>query len=397
MSGLVPDNIAHFARALRRAGIPVGPGAVIDAVKALEVGGLAHKDDVYWTLHAVFIKRHDHSPVFKEAFQLFFRKRDLIEKMLQILSPVVASGEKEKPKAGASRVSDAFFNQQTRPDEDQLVPEVEVDARFTMSSKDVLREKDFAQMSALEISEARKRIAALRLPVDAVKTRRYSASHRPGRLDMRATLKASMRSGSELLLPQFVSPREIQPPIVALCDISGSMSQYSRIFLHFLHALTEKNRRVHTFLFGTRLTNVTRQLRLKDPDEALEKCSGAVLDWSGGTRIATTIRHFNRQWSRRVLGQGAIVLLITDGLEREGSDDLNAEMERLHRSCRRLVWLNPLLRYDGFEARAAGIRAMLEHVDDFRAVHSVAAMADLCTILSEQHNIRHDPRKWLAA
>ena len=157
MSGLIPDNIAHFARALRRAGLPVGPASVVDAVQAVEVGGFAKKDDLYWTLHSVFVKRRDHSPVFHEAFHLFFRKRDLIEKMLEILSPVVKGDEreKEKPKAGASRVSDAFF-QQNENLQDDMVPEVEVDARFTMSSKDVLREKDFAQMSAQEIADAKR-------------------------------------------------------------------------------------------------------------------------------------------------------------------------------------------------------------------------------------------------
>jgi hypothetical protein len=188
----------------------------------------------------------------------------------------------------------------------------------------------------------------------------------------------------------------IHPPIVILADISGSMSQYTRIFLHFMHVLSER-RRVHSFLFGTRLTNVTRQIRLKDPDEALAACSGAVLDWSGGTRIATALHTFNRLWGRRVLGQGAIVLLFSDGLERDTDEDLDAEMDRLHRSCRRLIWLNPLLRYGGFEAKARGIRAMLPHVDEFRPIHSLAAVADLCEALSDKGAAAADPRRWLAA
>lgn len=396
MSGLIPDNITHFARALRRAGLPVGPASVVDAVKAVEVGGFARKDDLYWTLHAVFVKRHDHTPVFHEAFHLFFRKRDLIEKMLQILSPVVKGDEreKEKPKAGASRVSDAFF-QHNQSGDDDVVPEVEVDARFTMSSKDVLREKDFAQMSVQEIAEAKRAISTMVLPVDRLRTRRFERSSKPIRLDPRKTIQSSLRSGGDLLLPRFKKPRDVPPPVVALCDISGSMSQYSRIFLHFLHALCEDHRRVHTFLFGTRLTNVTRQLRYKDPDEALAACSDAVLDWSGGTRIATTLRQFNRVWSRRVLGQGAIVLLITDGLERDGSENLAHEMDRLRRSCRRLIWLNPLLRYEGFQARAQGIRTMLDHVDEFRAIHSIDSMGALCSLLSEPRRSGHDPRQWL--
>jgi uncharacterized protein with von Willebrand factor type A (vWA) domain len=175
------------------------------------------------------------------------------------------------------------------------------------------------------------------------------------------------------------------------------MSQYTRIFLHFLHALTEKRRRVHTFVFGTRLTNLTRQMRHRDPDEALAESSAAVKDWSGGTRIGDTLAEFNRLWSRRVLGQGAVVLLITDGLERDDVAGLSQEMERLKKSCRRLIWLNPLLRFDGFEARARGVRAMLPYVDEFRAVHNLNALTDLCASLDRSVSRNVDPRLWLGS
>ena len=198
-----------------------------------------------------------------------------------------------------------------------------------------------------------------------------------------------------MILPKFRSPREMHPPLVVLADISGSMSQYTRIFLHFLHALAEKRRRVHTFVFGTRLTNLTRQMRHRDPDEALENCSSAVKDWSGGTRIGDTLSEFNRLWSRRVLGQGAVVLLITDGLERDDVAGLAEEMERLRKSCRRLIWLNPLLRFDGFEARARGVRAMLPYVDEFRPVHNLNALSDLVASLGAARTRQSVPRLWL--
>ncbi len=175
-----------------------------------------------------------------------------------------------------------------------------------------------------------------------------------------------MKGGGDFIDLRFIGPKTKPPPIVALLDISGSMSQYSRVFLHFLHALTDARKRVSTFLFGTRLTNVTRALRERDPDDALASCSAAVPDWSGGTRIASSLRAFNKLWARRVLTQGAIVLLITDGLERDADDTLAFEIDRLHRSCRRLIWLNPLLRFEGFEARARGIKTMLPYVDEFR-------------------------------
>jgi uncharacterized protein with von Willebrand factor type A (vWA) domain len=214
-------------------------------------------------------------------------------------------------------------------------------------------------------------------------------------------MRASLKVGGDIIMPAFRARAEVQPPIVGICDISGSMTQYSRLMLHFLHALSER-RKVQSFVFGTRLTNVTRQLRLKDPDAALASCSDAVKDWSGGTRIASNLRSFNRDWSRRVLGQGATVLLITDGLEREDKDesgvDLEAEMDRLHRSCRRLIWLNPLLRYEGFAAKARGVRLMLPHVDEFRPVHSLEAIGDLVKALGDEGDgSRSDPRRWLEA
>ncbi len=205
----------------------------------------------------------------------------------------------------------------TRQPPQEKKKEVEIDARLTVSDREVLEKKDFAQMSAAEIAEAKQAIAKLVLPLDEVKTRRVRPSRHGHMIDLRRTLRSSMKAGGAVIDLKYLGPKTRQPPIVALLDISGSMSQYTRLFLHFLHAITDNRKRVSTFLFGTRLTNVTRALKQKDPDEALAACSGGVLDWSGGTRIAPSLAAFNRQWSRRVLGQGAVVLLITDGLERE--------------------------------------------------------------------------------
>ncbi len=398
--GKLADNIAWFARALRRAGLKLGPSATLDAIEAVKAAGLASRDDFYWTLHAVLVSRREDHAVFDEAFRLFWRSRELIEKMIAMFSPKAppADAPRDKKRAGEDRAAASLFEGAKARETRQERPEIEVDAAMTVSPDEVLRAKDFAQMSALEIDEAKRAIAALRLPADRVRTRRFRPTPRGRAIDPRATLRASLRTGGDLVLPRFRSPREVHPPLVVIADISGSMSQYSRIFLHFLHALTERRRRVHTFLFGTRLTNVSRQMRHKDPDEALADCAGLVKDWSGGTRIAEALGVFNRDWSRRVLGQGAVVLLITDGLERGDVADLEREMDRLHKSCRRLVWLNPLLRFDGFAARAGGVRAMLPHVDEFRAVHSLNAMRALCEALSADGDPRSaDPRRWLAA
>ncbi|WP_246200419.1 vWA domain-containing protein [Shinella kummerowiae] len=397
--GRLADNIVHFARVLRNAGLRIGPAAVTDAIEAVQAIGIGEREEFYTALHATLVKRHEDDAVFDEAFRLFWRSRDLVGKMIALMSPVVArQEEREKRKAGETRVSDALFGdrQDERPLRDE--PDVEIDARFTASGSEILRRTDFAQMTTAELAEAKRTISNLVLPVDEVRTRRFRRSNRPVAIDARATMRHAMRTGGTLILPRYREPKTIHPPLVVLADISGSMSQYTRIFLHFLHALGEHRRRVHAFLFGTRLSNVTRQMRHRDPDLAVEACSQTVSDWSGGTRIGETLKEFNRLWSRRVLGQGAVVLLITDGLEREDTDLLEAEMDRLHRSCRRLVWLNPLLRFEGFEARARGVRAMLPHVDELRPVHNLEAMADLVAALSgEAPRGAGDPRRFLPA
>ncbi|HET9904466.1 MAG TPA: VWA domain-containing protein [Xanthobacteraceae bacterium] len=392
--GRLAENILYFARALRAAGLPVGPGAVLDALAALRAAGVGTREDFYWTLHAVFVKRHEHSLLFDQAFKLFFRRRGLIEQLMAMLLPQVKSPTRqERPQAAAQRIQEALFSGLNRREEERR--ETEIDARLTVSDREILQRKDFAQMTAAEIAEARQAVTHMALSLLPVKTRRL-APHRHGHvMDLRRTLRASMKAGGALIDLKYLGPRSRLPPIVALLDISGSMSQYTRLFLHFLHAVTDARKRVHTFLFGTRLTNVTRALKQRDPDEALAACSASVMDWSGGTRIATSLRTFNKLWARRVLSGGAIVLLFTDGLERDGDERLAFEMDRLHRSCRRLIWLNPLLRFEGFEARAKGIRAMLPHVDEFRPIHNLESVAELCRALSQDGGTARDPRAWL--
>lgn len=393
--GHLADNIAYFARALRAAGLPVGPGTVLDAVAAVEAARIGTRADFYWTLHAIFVTKHEQTPLFQQAFRLFWRRRALVEKLIAMMSPIApgALRQSDKPQAGALRVAEAF----AAPKEEAPPKErdIEFSARMTVSDREILQAKDFAQMSRAEIAEAKQLIARLRLPDDLVTTRRYAADPHGRRIDPRRSFRRSLRAGGAIIDLAFRERAERHTPIVALVDISGSMAEYSRLFLHFLHALTEHRRRVHSFLFATRLTNVTRELTSRDPDDALARASAAVKDWEGGTRIAAALHGFNRLWSRRVLSQGAIVLLFTDGLEREVTADLRFEMDRLRRSCRRLVWLNPLLRFDAFEAKASGIRAMLPHVDEFRPIHSLAAMSELVQALGRDRSVTADPKAWL--
>lgn len=392
MEGKLAENILHFARLLRGAGLPVGPGHALDAVRAVEVAGVSSREDFRATLHAVFVSKHEQTVIFDQAFALFWRTRGFIEKLIALMSPAAAPQQQSKPAPGATRLAEALAGDRPKREAE---PDIERDARLTMSANEILQRKDFAQMTTEEMAQAQAVVARLRLPEDEVVTRRWRRDPNGARIDPRQTLRKAMVRGGDILALERRERVLRHPPVVALCDISGSMSDYTRVFLHFLHRLTEERRRVETFLFGTRLTRVTRALRARDIDAALADVSAAVPDWSGGTRIGASLHAFNRVWSRRVLGQGAIVLLFTDGLEREGVEELGFEMERLHKSCRRLVWLNPLLRYDRFEPRAAGIRAMLPHVDEFRPVHHLASLQDLADALSRPAmRMDIDPRVW---
>ncbi|WP_306257663.1 VWA domain-containing protein [Pararhizobium sp. IMCC21322] len=393
-TGHFADNIVHFARLLRRAGLPVGPSRIVDAVRAVEVSGTDRRDDLYWVLHSVFASRNEHHAIFKTAFELFWRSQESQGNVWHSVSKTDAQTPPQNP-AAAARVAQAMMQQGDHSEVD-LPVEVELDLAETLSREEVLVTKDFAQMTAYELAEARRAVSDMVLPVAKVKTRRFRNSHSGSRLDMRRMMRASLATGGEWVSPTFQQRREIVPPIVALCDVSGSMGQYSRLFLHFLHALGDSQRRVDSFVFGTRLTNISRALLHKDSDEALEASGALVSDWSGGTRIATALHDFNQHWSRRVLGQGAIVLLITDGLERDSDEDLGFEMQRLQKSCRQLIWLNPLLRFDGFEAKASGVRTMLPFVDQFRPIHSLNAVSDLCHCLSQPlARAENNPKLWL--
>ncbi|MCZ8335091.1 MAG: VWA domain-containing protein [Rhodobacteraceae bacterium] len=393
-NGKLSHNIAHFARALRRAGLPIGPGRVIDAIRAVEAAGFTEKVDFYWTLHACFVSRPEQRAVYDQVFRLYWRDPQFLEHMMTLLLPALRGVQEDRlADAAEKRAAEALLDgngidlpereSEGREDEAQI----EIDASSTMSHEERLKTLDFEQMSMAEVAEAKRMLARLALPVKPLVTRRMVADVAGRRIDARRTLRAALRQGGEITRLMRRAPGERWPNLVVLCDISGSMSQYSRLVLHFVHAVANRKgqgwARVHAFTFGTRLTNITRHLKNRDVDAALKAAGAEAQDWSGGTRIGTCLRGFNRDWSRRVLGQGAVVLLITDGLDRDDTGALAAEMERLHLSCRRLIWLNPLLRWDGFAPRATGIRAMLPHVDSFRAGHSIASLEALGRAISQ--------------
>jgi uncharacterized protein with von Willebrand factor type A (vWA) domain len=383
--GYLSDNVMHFARVLRAAGIPVGPDRVIDALRALEVAGLRNRDDFYWTLASLFLDRREQFELFDQAFHVFWRNPRLLERALSLLTPhIEGRGEDKQQKQLASRLQEPLGSRQ-RPgfdNRDQAPPDVELDATLTHSDRERLQKADFETMTNVELAQAKQLIARLRLPIPKIRTRRLRPDPHGARIDLRDSLRASVRQGSDSIPLKRRSPQFRHPPMVILCDISGSMSRYSRMFLHFLHAITNDRDRVHTFLFGTRLTNITRHLRHRDVDIALDAATRAVEDWSGGTRIGASLTEFNLRWSRRVLGQNAVVLLISDGLDRDAGRDLADAMERLRKSCRQLLWLNPLLRFDAFKPVAMGVQLMLPHVDAFLPAHNIDSLADLASVLA---------------
>src|SRR6202795_2119864 len=378
--GRLVANLMHFARTLRAAGLPVGPGKVLDAVAAVEAVGITDRRDFYWTLHAVLVNRADQRMLFDQAFHVFWRNPELLKKMLALVLPELnIDMPQEEGQEMLRRLAEALHP--NREAQESGESELEFDAAMTFSDREQLHAMDFEKMSLEELARAKAAIARMRLPIMDVPTRRFARDPRGARADMRATLRAALRSGGLIELKRK-SRRRRPPPLVVLCDISGSMSRYSRVFLHFMHSITNDRDRVHTFVFGTRPTNITRYLRFRDVDIALDRVADAVADWSGGTRIGHSVREFNRLWSRRVLGQGAVVPLITDGLDRDAGTGLAHQMDRLHRSCRQLIWLNPLLRYEGVEPRSLGMKAMLPYVDEFRPVHNLESLETLVEVIS---------------
>ncbi|HET7633129.1 MAG TPA: VWA domain-containing protein [Burkholderiales bacterium] len=379
--GRLADNVAHFARVLRTAGLPIGSGKIVDALTALQLAGITRRDDFYWTLATVFVDRHAQQPLFDQAFHAFWRDPALLERVMQLLLPRAYGRTPQPSPQLARRVAEALAPQAHAAPRDESEPMMEFDAALTFSAHEQLRQRDFESMSSDELAQARAAIARFRLPVADVTTRRFTPNAHGANIDLRASMRASLRGGAAAIVLRRRSRVRRPPPVVALVDISGSMSRYSRLFLHFLHTLTAQLRQVHTLTFGTRLTPITRQLRHRDVDEALAGAGRDATDWSGGTRIGACIETFNRNWSRRLLAQNAVVLLFSDGLDRDDAVRLAQQMERLHKSCRALIWLNPLLRYAGFEAKAAGIRAMLPHVDRFLPAHNLDSFAQLADLL----------------
>ncbi|MCP5073712.1 MAG: VWA domain-containing protein [Rhodobacteraceae bacterium] len=387
--GRLVDNIIHFSRALRKAGVAVGTSQVRNAIEAVGCAGFTKRQDFYYTLRATLINRPEHLQIYHQVFNYFWRDPEFLERMLKMMLPLVqAIGDEDDTaaKPAERRAAEALADQRSRPSQAPDRQVIEIEAHQGWSDSEMLRSMDFEQMSAAEVSEAVRAVQRMTFPVEPLRTRRHMSSSSGHVPDVRTILKRALRKGGDIDRLALKKPRLRPPNLVALCDISGSMSVYSRMMVHFLHAVAWSPNpgwgKVHGFTFGTQLTNITRALHQKDVDQALAAVGREASDWQGGTRIGESLRSFNNDWSRRMLGQGAVVLLITDGLERGNIERLKNETERLALSCRRLIWLNPLLRWSEFTPKAAGVRAILPYVDSFHSCHSLDSLSDLSAALS---------------
>ncbi|MEM8776850.1 MAG: VWA domain-containing protein [Pseudomonadota bacterium] len=385
--GRLVENIVHFAQALRKAGLKVGTAQVETAIEAVQAAGFSHRVDFYHTLRATMITRADHLEVFHQVFSMFWRDPEFLENLLQMFSPRMTDDTPPPlPDAGQRRAEDALGSP---PPSNTQRPRQEITqhAALTWSVNEIFKRMDFEQMSVSELAEAERAVRALTLPVTPLLSRRSRPNRHGYRPDHRTTMRKACRRAGEINEIARKAPLKRKPDLVAICDISGSMSTYSRMIMRYIHAITHATEpewgHVHAFTFGTSLTNVTRALRVDDPDIALAKIGSEATDWEGGTRIGSALEKFNKTWSRRVLSSGAIVLLITDGLERDDLSRLTHEAARLARSSRKFIWLNPLLRFDGFLAKAGGIKTLLRHVDSFHACHSLDSLLNLSEALGD--------------
>ena len=391
-AGHLADNVVHFARVLRKAGLPVGTDRALLALQALEIAGIGSRGQLHDVLEACLTSRVEHLPLFDQAFQVFWRDPHLLGEIMRMTPPGEPSGLRAA--TASHRLVDALLESHRAMPQSGAAPgEAVPHIRPSWSDRERLSTMDFDSMTAEESRAAERVIATLEPLLARQRTRRHFASKAGERLALRQLLRDAGRRGGEITeLPRRRSRSQLEP-LCVIADISGSMSRYSRMFLYFMHALMNGPRaadlRVSAFVFATRLTNITRLLRRCDPDVALGRVAGAVADWSGGTRMGLCLRKFNQEWARRVPLAGATVLLVTDGLELSEVDILAEQAARLRRSCRRILWLNPLLRYDAFAPKARGVLALLPHVDEMLPVHNIESLQRLVPALERSSRECH--------
>ena len=381
MSGQLLHNLILFGRVLRGLGLDVNPGRMMDLVSALDHIEIGNKSDFFYAARTLLVHEREDLPLFDEAFELFWRKpaeswdvqwQGLATRRKRQTVPIVTTPPLKDEESQENDLDSISKESLTV-----------IEVTRTYSNREVLRHKDFAQMNAEESEAVKQMMTRLLWKVSERRTRR----HRPGkghRIDLRRTLRRSLRSEGEIFSWSYREPKSKPRPLIVIADISGSMERYTRLLLHFIYGMKSAlSQPVEAFVFSTRLTRITRPLQIRDLDLALKNVGQLVNDWAGGTRIGESLKTFNFEWGRRVLGRGAVVLIISDGWDRGDVDLLKREMARLKRNCYRLIWLNPLLGAPDYEPLTRGIQAALPNIDNFLPVHNLASLEDLATRLAD--------------
>ncbi len=378
-AAVAPDllpRLGAFARLLHDAGLEAGPRRLTDATRALAFIDLKRQDDFRSALRSVFVSRKEDLPVFEAAFDIFWAPPDP-----RITAGIIPGRSRTLPLAPerAQVWASALGLNASQMSREQQPKEYPASSSG-YSSEELLRHKDFEDMTWAETEQVRRLLESAPWRVAERRTRRLRPA-RTGRIDLRRSARHAIRSSGELMTLFRRKPRVRRRPLVLICDVSGSMERYSRLLMIFAHAIARRED-LEAFVFSTRLTRITRLLRHRDLDRALESVSKGVHDFSGGTRIGDAVGDFNRRWARRVLGHGAVVIIVSDGWDRGDPAHLTAELIHLRRSAHRLIWLNPLLGTEGYEPLTRGMAAALPHCDDFLAAHNVAALEDLGKLLA---------------
>lgn len=369
--GNLLGHLLSFGYLLREMGVAVSPGQMVELVGALEHVSVAQREDFKAALRCMLVLRREDLPLFEQAFEFFWRKASGADPAKELMEALIHKTKIPQRQLRLPSRKQAESETEQKPEEEQE----EFEVQLTYSRDEALRKKDFAQFTWEEVQACKELLRRMRWRVEERRTRRTRPDHTGRRLDFRRTLRRSMRYGGEALDLAWRETKTEPRPLVVLCDISGSMERYSRILLQFAHAISTGVGEVESFVFGTRLTRITRQLRHRDIDDAIDAVSKHVIDWSGGTRIGDAIREFNFRWGRRVLGRGPVVLLISDGWETGDPEQLARELRALRRRCYRLIWLNPLSGRATYRPLVGGVRAAMAHVDDFLPIDNFQSLA----------------------
>ena len=370
------ENILRFIRLLRNSGIRIGNQSSIDALNSIKILKIGNRNEFYWALHSNLIYRNEDKEIFDQCFHLFWQNPKILQQMFNLLLPQI--GTQKAPttnKKQLKRISDNI-QKQNKDIEKEKKEEIIFDSKMSWSNKSALNTKDFEMMSLKEIKQAEKEIKKFLIKSKTQISRRWKKNNQSSKISTKYTIKKSVKNKGIIHLA-FKDRIKIFKPLVILIDISGSMESYSRIMLFLSHILIQQHKNIEIFTFGTKLTRITKFLKNKDVDLSLDKIGKFVNDWAAGTKITSSIKDFNFNWSRRILTQNQTLLLITDGLERDDSQNLDFEINRLSLFTNNIIWLNPLLRYEKFEPKVNSIKTILRHVDKHVPIHNINSIKRL--------------------